>query len=63
VLGRDGKLLYTTCSVFPDENAARIAAFLETHRDACLIDNPNDGQLLPNRDHDGFFYALLGKQR
>jgi 16S rRNA (cytosine967-C5)-methyltransferase len=63
VLGRGGKLLYATCSVFPDENAGRIAAFLETHRDAWLIHNPNDGQLLPEGDHDGFFYALLGKRR
>jgi len=63
MLGRGGKLLYATCSVFPDENAGRIAAFVETHRDACLLSNPNNGQLLPDRDHDGFFYALLGKQR
>ncbi len=63
MLGRGGKLLYATCSVFPDENAGRIAAFVETHRDACLLPNPDNGQLLPDRDHDGFFYALLGKQR
>jgi 16S rRNA (cytosine967-C5)-methyltransferase len=63
MLGRGGKLLYATCSVFPDENAGRTAAFLETHRDARLIPHPHDGQLLPARDHDGFFYALLGKQR
>ena len=63
LLGRGGKLLYATCSVFPEENAGRIAAFLDTHRDARLIHNQNDGQLLPDRDHDGFFYALLGKER
>lgn len=62
-LARGGKLLYATCSVFPDENAGRVAAFLETHNDARLIHHPNDGQLLPDCDHDGFFYALLGKQR
>jgi 16S rRNA (cytosine967-C5)-methyltransferase len=62
MLGRGGKLLYATCSVFPDENAGRTAAFLETHRDARLLHHPNDGQLLPGRDHDGFYYALLGKQ-
>ncbi len=63
MLGRGGKLLYATCSVFPEENTDRIAALLETHRDARLIHYPNSGQLLPNRDHDGFFYALLGKER
>ena len=62
LLGRDGKLLYATCSVFPEENAERITAFLDTHRDARLIRQSNDGQLLPNRDHDGFYYALLGKE-
>jgi 16S rRNA (cytosine967-C5)-methyltransferase len=64
MLGRDGKLLYATCSVFPEENTGRIAAFLDTHRDARLIPDPysNDAQLLPNRDHDGFFYALLARQ-
>jgi 16S rRNA (cytosine967-C5)-methyltransferase len=62
MLGRDGKLLYATCSVFPEENTGRIAAFLDTHRDARLIPHSNDAQLLPNRDHDGFFYALLARQ-
>ena len=62
-LARDGKLLYATCSIFPEENGGSIAAFLDTHRDARLIQHPNDGQLLPDSDHDGFFYALLGKER
>ncbi len=63
MLGRGGKLLYATCSVFPEENAGRIAAFLELHRDARLIHHSNNGQLLPDRDHDGFFYALLARER
>jgi 16S rRNA (cytosine967-C5)-methyltransferase len=62
MLARGGKLLYATCSVFPEENAERIAGFLEAHCDASLLHPANDGQLLPDRDHDGFFYALLGKQ-
>jgi 16S rRNA (cytosine967-C5)-methyltransferase len=63
MLGRGGKLLYATCSVFPEENAERIAAFLEMHRDASLIHHPNNGQLQPEGDHDGFYHALLGKAR
>jgi 16S rRNA (cytosine967-C5)-methyltransferase len=63
MLGRGGKLLYATCSVFPEENADRVAAFLEMHRDASLIHHPNNGQLQPEGDHDGFYYALLGKAR
>ena len=62
-LARDGKLLYATCSIFPEENGGSVAAFLDTHRDARLIQHSNDGQLLPDSDHDGFFYALLGKKR
>jgi 16S rRNA (cytosine967-C5)-methyltransferase len=63
MLARGGKLLYATCSVFPEENAERIAGFLEAHRDASLLHPANDGQLLPEHGHDGFFYALLCRQR
>jgi 16S rRNA (cytosine967-C5)-methyltransferase len=54
-----GKLLYATCSVFPAENAQQIAAFLNRHPDAerCF-----EEQLLPDADHDGFFYSLLAKR-
>ena len=74
-----GKLLYVTCSVFWEENAAVIGEFIARHADAraeVLIPPaaPPDGgpvsppggvgvQWLPTRDHDGFYYALLGKTR
>ncbi|WP_332672154.1 16S rRNA (cytosine(967)-C(5))-methyltransferase RsmB [Aromatoleum sp.] len=60
-----GKLLYVTCSVFDDENAAQIARFLAGHPDAQreAIGNDPEQQLLPDADHDGFFYALLRKHR
>lgn len=68
VLAPDGKMLYCTCSVFPQENAQQLAAFGERHHDAVLVptgpaDRPGDQhwQLLPQREHDGFFYALLCK--
>ena len=65
LLAQDGKLLYTTCSVFHQENKQVIAAFLAQQPDAHLlpVSLPNDieGQLLPNDQHDGFFYALLQK--
>ena len=64
-LASGGKLLYVTCSVFPAENQAQIAAFLGAHRDAGvapLTPFPNKtGQLLPDSRHDGFYYALLHK--
>ena len=65
VLAQGGKLLYTTCSVFHQENGQVIAAFLAQQPDArrVPISIPNDieGQLLPNDQRDGFFYALLQK--
>lgn len=65
LLAQDGRLLYATCSVFRQENEQVIAAFLERQPDArrLLIALPegSDGQMLPNDQHDGFFYALLHK--
>lgn len=53
-----GKLLYATCSVFPEENGAQIDAFLVRQRDAERL---HSEQLLPLEEHDGFYYALLRK--
>lgn len=53
-----GKLLYATCSVFPEENAAQIDAFLVRQRG---VERLSEEQLLPHADHDGFYYALLRK--
>ena len=61
-LAPGGKLLYATCSVFPEENAQQIKGFMVRHADATLLALPQelgDGQLLPDDDHDGFYYALL----
>lgn len=60
-----GKLLYVTCSVFDEENSLQIERFLARHPDAQreTIGNRLEQQLLPNADHDGFFYALLRKHR
>ena len=67
-----GKLLYVTCSVFPEENSHQMQRFLQVHPDAKDLHCASmplarawhmraDGQLLPSAAHDGFFYALLGK--
>jgi len=64
-LARGGKLLYVTCSVFKEENGAQIDAFLKQHKDAKRLPLAGmaslDGQLIPNDQHDGFYYALLAK--
>ena len=64
-LEQGGKLLYVTCSVFAEENHQQIENFIARHDDARLLSLPDiveqDLQLLPDREHDGFYYALLAK--
>jgi 16S rRNA (cytosine967-C5)-methyltransferase len=70
-LAPGGKMLYATCSVFAEEDARQIDAFIGRHADArCLptvVDTTFaasvDAQLnhLPDAEHDGFYYALLQK--
>jgi len=66
LLEQDGKLLYATCSVFQQENEQIITAFLARHSEACrlqvILPEDKEGKLLPNDEHDGFFYALLQKK-
>jgi 16S rRNA (cytosine967-C5)-methyltransferase len=70
-----GRLLYTTCSIFSEENEVRVRDFLSRHPDAWRRELPwpdgvrrhGDGQLLPadgagEDNHDGFFYALVEKR-
>ncbi len=65
LLAAGGTLLYATCSIFHEENAGQVEAFLARHlQDAepCPLPEPlSDGSLLPDTEHDGFFYALLRK--
>jgi len=67
MLAPGGLLLYATCSVFRQENEQVVAAFLAQQPDArqlpVILPENSEGQLLPNDQHDGFFYALLRKQR
>lgn len=64
-LEQGGKLLYVTCSVFAEENRQQIESFIASHDDARLLPLPGlaaqDLQLLPDHEHDGFYYALLTK--
>lgn len=62
MLQPDGKLLFVTCSLWPQESEAQAAAFA-VRNDAIRL--PAPGQLLPTagqqQDHDGLFYALFQK--
>ena len=62
-LAAGGKLLYVSCSVFPEENGAVIDAFAARTpgvRRASLADG-GPAQWLPGPEHDGFFFSLLEK--
>ena len=62
MLRPDGKLLFVTCSLWPQESEAQAAAFA-VRNNATRLTAP--GQLLPTgsaeQDHDGLFYALFQK--
>jgi 16S rRNA (cytosine967-C5)-methyltransferase len=64
VLAVGGKLLYATCSVFPEENGEQVREFLRRCPDVAQLPLPGlaDGQILPSAESDGFFYALLEKR-
>ena len=66
VLDGGGKLVYATCSVFREENDSVVESFLSRQPDASLEPPGPEpavgGQLLPDDDRDGFYYALLRKR-
>jgi 16S rRNA (cytosine967-C5)-methyltransferase len=63
-LAADGKLLYVTCSVFPQENEGVVEAFLARTPEAARLALPGGApaQLFPGPEHDGFYFALLRKR-
>ena len=67
----EGKLLYATCSILPEENEKQIAAFIEQTEDAVIqtieakwgYPLPYGRQIFPNESAmDGFYYALIKKK-
>ncbi|HNE26260.1 MAG TPA: 16S rRNA (cytosine(967)-C(5))-methyltransferase RsmB, partial [Pseudomonadales bacterium] len=70
LLKAGGVLLYTTCSILPQENEQVIDDFLAQHTDAEIdaidvnwgLATQSGRQLLPAADHDGFFFARLKKR-
>lgn len=62
-LAPGGTMLYASCSVFDEENTKQIERFKRRHPEA-IVPNPDAEELLrllPDADHDGFFYAQLHK--
>ena len=68
MLKNKGKLLYVTCSIFEEENSEVIERFKKDSKNITELDiifPPNvehtRNQVLPSKNHDGLFYALLQK--
>lgn len=68
-----GKLIYTTCSILPEENTKQIANFLKTQKDCKCLEiisdkSPKEEQqfglqiLSGENNMDGFFYSVLAKE-
>ena len=52
-----GRLVYSTCTLLPEENSENVAAFLRTHSEFTLL---RERTLYPDTDGtDGFYYAIL----
>jgi 16S rRNA (cytosine967-C5)-methyltransferase len=62
-LAPGGKLLYVTCSLFPQENEELVQSFVAHAPGARRVPLPDGepAQLLPAAEHDGFYYALIQK--
>ena len=65
-----GRLLYGTCSVLKDENIHQISQFLDKFENAknekitlTWGDGDIGKQQLPQKEYDGFYYAMLIKNR
>ncbi|MBP5638663.1 MAG: RsmB/NOP family class I SAM-dependent RNA methyltransferase [Victivallales bacterium] len=51
-----GRIVYSTCSLEPEENSLQIQAFLSRHPDVSLV---KERQLFPEPTHDGAYSALM----
>lgn len=68
MLKDNGKLLYVTCSIFEEENKNVIEKFKKIANNVTelKLNFPKnithiDNQVLPSKNHDGLYYALLQK--
>jgi len=58
LLIKDGTLVYSTCTICPDENNLLIERFIEKNKTLKLV---GQKQILPSLNHpgDGFYSAII----
>lgn len=56
---RGGLLVYSTCTIFKEENDDNVEEFLKNNKDFEKYPSEFDGQYLPCDTHDGFFIRRL----
>lgn len=52
-----GAVIYSTCSILPEENEEQVKAFLDSHQDQFVLEEQR--QLWPSEGTDGFYMARL----
>ncbi|MFN8770374.1 MAG: 16S rRNA (cytosine(967)-C(5))-methyltransferase RsmB [Neisseriaceae bacterium] len=58
VLKTGGKLLYVTCSIFPEENEKNVLFIKEKYKNIKIL---KELHIKPDKYYDGFYYCLLEK--
>lgn len=60
ILAHDGTLVYSTCSIEPEENTLQIKSILEDYPELELIE---EKLIIPTTEHDGCYAAKLHKRK